>query len=122
MRRSVGSCLGIEGRAAIWACQPGGTVGRLVQEVPTAADRRVLEGPDGVTVSWVVRQDSTSVPGAAALRELRRLASTDATGYAFVVGESTLATEGRRHLHRLGLPKDRITFSGFWKHEAAQAA
>ncbi|WND39588.1 siderophore-interacting protein [Streptomyces sp. BB1-1-1] len=113
---------GLPAAAGILRSLPGGTVGRLIQEVPTAADRRVLDGPAGVTVSWVVRQDSGSVPGAAALRELRRLASTDATGYAFVVGESTLATEGRRHLHRLGLPKDRITFSGFWKHEAAQAA
>ncbi|MFE1044102.1 SIP domain-containing protein [Streptomyces sp. NPDC058832] len=44
-------------------------------------------------------------------------------GYAFVVGESTLATEERKHLHRLGLPKERITFSGFWRHEtSAQAA
>ncbi|MEU9735996.1 siderophore-interacting protein [Streptomyces sp. NPDC048002] len=113
---------GLPAAAGILRSLPRQTVGRLIQEVPTRDDRRVLDGPAGVTVSWVVRQDDTSVPGTAALRELRRLTSPDAKGYAFLVGESALATEGRRHLHRAGLPKDRITFSGFWKHEAAEAA
>ncbi|WP_277959941.1 SIP domain-containing protein [Frigoribacterium faeni] len=31
------------------------------------------------------------------------------------MGESALATSGRRHLHAAGLPKNRITFSGYWK-------
>ncbi|MEU6485861.1 siderophore-interacting protein [Streptomyces sp. NPDC046887] len=101
---------------------PRGTVGRLIQEVPTAEDRRALDAPSGMAVSWVVREDTGSVPGTAALRELLRLRSADGAGYAFVVGESTLATEGRRHLHRVGLPKERITFSGFWRHETARAA
>ena len=61
------------------------------------------------------------VPGRAALAELQRYVPVDDRGYAFVVGESTLATEGRRHLHRAGLPKSRITFSGFWKHDAREA-
>ncbi len=101
---------------------PPGTVGRLIQEVPTAGDRRVLAAPAGMSVTWVVREDHTAVPGTAALAELRRLAHADPAGYAFVVGESTLATEGRRHLHRAGLPKNRITFSGFWRHETSEAA
>jgi NADPH-dependent ferric siderophore reductase len=113
---------GLPAAAGILRSLPADTVGRLIQEVPTAADRRPLDGPAGVTVTWVVRRDDSAVPGVAALGELRRLTSADASGYAFVVGESALATEGRRHLHRLGLPKDRITFSGFWKHEKAQAA
>ncbi|KFG71908.1 hypothetical protein FM21_30545 [Streptomyces mutabilis] len=86
-------------------------MGRLIQEVPTADDKRPLDAPDGVTVSWVVRRDGARVPGAAALDEVLRLTSVSPTGYAFVVGESTLATEGRKHLHRLRLPKGRITFS-----------
>ncbi|ANB04494.1 siderophore-interacting protein [Streptomyces ambofaciens] len=113
---------GLPATASILRSLPAATVGRLIQEVPTPGDRRTLDAPAGVAVSWVVRQDGTAVPGAAALRELRRLTSAAATGYAFVVGESALATEGRRHLHRAGLPKDRITFSGFWKHEKVQAA
>ncbi|CAM5279566.1 Siderophore-interacting protein OS=Streptomyces tendae OX=1932 GN=GUR47_06155 PE=4 SV=1 [Streptomyces tendae] len=113
---------GLPAAASIMRSLPEGTRGRLIQEIPTDGDRRALQAPPGVTVSWVVRHDGASVPGAAALRELHRLTRADATGYAFVVGESTLATEGRRHLHRLGLPKERITFSGFWKHEALAAA
>jgi len=72
-------------------------------------------------VTWIVRDETEhDVPGHAALAELQRHVPSDDRGYAFVVGESRLATEGRRHLHRAGLPKDRITFSGFWKHDARQ--
>ena len=95
---------------------PRDTVGRVVQEVPTTLDRRDFDGPPGVEVSWIVRDGSAVVAGAMALQALQSLTAVDPTAYAFVVGESTLATSGRRHLHRLGLPKDRITFSGFWKH------
>ena len=113
---------GLPAAAGILRSLPRDTVGRLIQEVPTSQDRRALDAPAGVTVTWVVREDTTSVPGTAALGELLRHTAVDADGYAFVVGESTLATEGRRHLRRAGLPKDRIFFSGFWKHEAHRAA
>jgi NADPH-dependent ferric siderophore reductase len=95
---------------------PAGTRGRVIQEVPTAADRRDLTGPAGVGITWIDRDDHDVVPGARALQALQSLDAVDRGGYAFVVGESTLAAEGRRHLHRIGLPKARITFSGFWKH------
>ncbi|MFI5932040.1 siderophore-interacting protein [Actinoplanes sp. NPDC051494] len=96
---------------------PADTVGRVFQEVPTAADRRELTGPSGVTITWADRDDHGAVPGVAALRALESLDALDPGGYGFVVGESTLATRGRRHLHQIGLPKDRITFSGFWKSD-----
>ncbi|MFF3935144.1 siderophore-interacting protein [Streptomyces phaeofaciens] len=113
---------GLPATTGILRSLPAGTVGRLIQEVPTSQDRRALHAPAGMTVTWVVREDRASVPGSAALDELRRLTHADPAGYAFVIGESALATEGRRHLHRAGLPKDRITFSGFWRHEAHEAA
>ncbi|MFD5628225.1 MULTISPECIES: siderophore-interacting protein [unclassified Streptomyces] len=111
---------GLPATAGILRSLPRDTVGHVIQEIPVAGDRRRLDAPDGVRVTWVVRDDAHAVPGAAALEELRRRHEVDASGYAFVVGESTLATEGRRHLHRTGLPKDRITFSGFWKHDRAK--
>ncbi|TCK64370.1 siderophore-interacting protein [Curtobacterium sp. PhB136] len=117
---------GLPGVVGIAASLPRDAVGRIIQEVPTAADVRELDAPAGVTVTWIVRDDARgahdghAVPGAAALEELRRHTPADDRGYAFVVGESRLATEGRRHLHRAGLPKSRITFSGFWKHEARE--
>jgi NADPH-dependent ferric siderophore reductase len=113
---------GLPATTGIVRSLPRETVGRIIQEVPTADDRRALDAPAGVTVTWVVREDPTAVPGSAALGELLRHSPADDAGYAFVVGESTLATEGRRHLRRAGLPKERITFSGFWRHEEHQAA
>jgi len=113
---------GLPGVVGIAAALPRDAVGRIIQEVPTAGDVRELDAPAGVTVTWIVRAETQhSVPGRAALAELQRYVPTDDRGYAFVVGESTLATEGRRHLHRAGLPKSRITFSGFWKHEARES-
>ncbi|MFF4541848.1 SIP domain-containing protein [Streptomyces aureus] len=74
--------------------------------------------PPGVSITWVARDADGSVGRAAALRGLRRPTSVDASGYAFIVREPTRAQEGRRHLNRLGRPKDRITFSGFRRHAA----
>jgi NADPH-dependent ferric siderophore reductase len=109
---------GLPATCGIVRSLPRDTVGRVIQEVPTAADRRELDVPPGVSVTWVVREGTGAAPGAGALAELRGHTRFAADGYAFVVGESTLATEGRRHLHRSGLPKARITFSGFWKRES----
>lgn len=110
---------GLPGVVGIAASLPRDAVGRIIQEVPTIGDVRTLDAPAGVTVTWVVRDETEhDVPGRAALAELQRHVPADDRVYAFVVGESTLATEGRRHLHRAGVPKSRITFSGFWKHEA----
>jgi NADPH-dependent ferric siderophore reductase len=91
---------------------------RVLQEVPADADRRAgLVCPPGTHIDWIPRADPHAVPGTAALAALRDHTDVDPSGYAFVVGEQRLAAEGRRHLHRAGLPKDRITFSGFWKSD-----
>ncbi|MFI2302100.1 siderophore-interacting protein [Actinacidiphila glaucinigra] len=112
---------GMPAATGILRSLPRDTVGRLIQEIPTPDDRRDLDAPAGIAVTWVVRDDPHAVPGSVALAELRGHTPSDATGYAFVVGEQSLATKGRRHLHRAGLPKDRITFSGFWRHGARHA-
>lgn len=107
---------GLPGVCGILRSLPADTVGRVILEVPTGADRRELTAPPGVEITWIDREDHGVVPGVRALKALQALDRVDAGGYGFVVGESKLATGGRRHLHRIGLPKDRITFSGFWKH------
>ena len=82
--------------------------------MPTAEDVPELKAPPGVQVRWLPRGDAASTPGRLALAALQELTpSPDA--YAFVVGESGLATGGRRHLKRAGLPASRITFCWFWK-------
>ncbi|RFA16319.1 hypothetical protein B7R21_02795 [Subtercola boreus] len=105
--------------------------GTAIIEVPSGDDVESLAAPSGVEVTWVVRGGAAehpvaehpvaghSAPGHGALEALRAKIAPHPHDYAFVVGESTLATEGRRALHRAGLPKSRITFSGFWKHSPA---
>jgi NADPH-dependent ferric siderophore reductase len=99
--------------------------------VPTRADVRPLDAPAGVEVTWVVRDELDArevgagddgaggggrvAPGEGALAALLSRSAADPRAYAYVVGESALATGGRRHLHAAGLPKNRITFSGYWK-------
>jgi NADPH-dependent ferric siderophore reductase len=116
---------GLPATAGILRSLPDGVTGLVIQEVPTASDRRALRTPSGMTVRWVIRAEveapDGSIPGRAALAHLHEHTDVDPTGYAFVVGESTLATQGRRHLVRRGMPKGRITFSGFWKHAGTPA-
>ncbi|MBB2976662.1 NADPH-dependent ferric siderophore reductase [Microbacterium endophyticum] len=90
--------------------------GTAIIEVAASGDVEQLAAPAGVEVIWIPRDAAHEVPGVRALAALAARPAPDAGAYAFIVGESSLATEGRRVLHRAGLPKSRITFSGFWKH------
>ena len=94
---------------------PADAVGTAIIEVPAGGDVVAVEAPDGVAVHWGPRDETGERVGARALRALAAVDVPGEASYAFVVGESGLATEGRRTLHRAGLAKDRITFSGFWK-------
>jgi len=112
---------GLPGTEGIVRSLHRASVGSVIQEVPTRADVRDLDAPAGVDVTWVVRDElegadgGTATPGEGALAALTSRSAADPRGYAYVVGESALATGGRRHLHAAGLPKNRITFSGYWK-------
>ncbi|GAB3411309.1 siderophore-interacting protein [Schumannella luteola] len=111
---------GLPGTAGILASLPADATGLLLQEVATRGDVRELPGPVGVERRWIVRDeaaDAHATPGQAALAELLRLESLSATAYAYLVGESDLATSGRRHVRGLGLVKERIFFSGYWRQE-----
>ncbi|KQN42361.1 siderophore-interacting protein [Frigoribacterium sp. Leaf44] len=136
---------GLPGTEGIVRSLHRASVGSVIQEVPTRADVRPLDAPDGVEVTWVVRDELDAralgvlgsgtralggdddaddrgaggaggvAPGEGALAALLSRSAADPRAYAYVVGESALATGGRRHLHAAGLPKNRITFSGYWK-------
>ncbi len=94
---------------------PADAVGTAIIEVPAPDDVLPVEAPEGVRIQWTPRDGAGGVAGVAALRALEAVDVACPASYAFVVGESTLATEGRRTLQRAGLAKERITFSGFWK-------
>jgi NADPH-dependent ferric siderophore reductase len=90
--------------------------GLALIEVPEPADAQTHQAPDGVDVRWIHREAATGTPGARALAELRsfRPASPGDVS-AYVVGERTLATGGRRHLVAAGVPKAQVQFVGYWR-------
>lgn len=68
---------------------------------------------------WLSRSESET-PGANALEAVRFLTTEDVPDvHAFVVGEQALVQGARRHLVSLDVPKDRISFVGYWKLGAA---
>lgn len=105
---------GLPGVAGALRDLPSWVAGWAVIEVPDAGDIRPLSAPPGVDVNWVVRTASAA-PGSAALEAVADRAIDARDAYAYVVGESDLATAGRRSFVRRGLAKDRITFSGYWR-------
>ncbi|MCA0292996.1 MAG: siderophore-interacting protein [Actinobacteria bacterium] len=110
---------GLPAAAGILRDLPRGTAGLAVIEVPTEEDRQPLDAPERVVVHWVVRQTPASRPGAAALARLRSLPPPTAPSYAWVAGESDLATGARRHWVSQGIDKGDISFCGYWKAGAA---
>lgn len=87
-------------------------------EVPLAEDVRDLSVPDGVHLHWLPREDEHAVPGRLALETLihTELPPTNPS-YSFLAGESGLATGARRFLvNERSVPKQDITFQGYWKH------
>ncbi|WP_151526296.1 siderophore-interacting protein [Serinicoccus kebangsaanensis] len=103
--------------AGILRDAPRDVTGTAVIEVPDAEDRQVLDEPVGVEVRWVVRE-SGACPGAAALEAMTSVPVPDGEVYAWVAGESDLATGLRRHWVRQGVAKKQISFCGYWKADA----
>lgn len=95
---------------------PPETTGVAIIEVPDAADQQKLDAPAGVQVRWLPRADPHGRPGALALEEVRGYTPDRADGlHAYLAGEQHLVAESRRHLVASGVPKTRISFTGYWK-------
>lgn len=92
-------------------------------EVPSAADIREIDTPEGVTLHWLPRDGGLfagETPGRLALDAVRAAELPSGRAYAFVAGESGLATGLRRHLVAdRGFAKEDVTFVGYWKHGKA---
>jgi NADPH-dependent ferric siderophore reductase len=105
---------GLPAIAGILRDLPRDAVGHAVIELSDAADAQETDAPVGVTVHWVVR-DPRARPGALALATAQSLALVG-TPYVFAVGESALATGLRRWaVGERGIPKQNVTFCGYWK-------
>ncbi|KQP73881.1 phage tail protein [Microbacterium sp. Leaf288] len=113
---------GLPAIAGICAALPSHATGLAIVEVPSAEDALDFPHPAGIIVRWIVR-DHDVKPGTLALQALRDASIPDAAIHAYIVGEQALATEGRRHLvGERGVPKDLVSFCGYWRVGAASPA
>jgi len=103
--------------AAILADLPPSVAGDAVIEVPARADIPALEVPTSLAVTWVVREEAApgSVPGTTALQVASALSAAPSDAYRWVGGEQALASGMRRHWVHTGVPKDAISFCGYWR-------
>ncbi len=96
--------------------------GLAIIEIPHIDDQQQVEAPEGFEIRWIARDEAHGLPGAAALEAVQSFTPENPeTLAAYVVGERMLATEGRRALVRAGVPKNRISFVGYWRQGKAQA-
>ncbi|MGP4009128.1 siderophore-interacting protein [Streptomyces sp. 4N124] len=90
-------------------------------EVPAPEDiRSEITAPPGTAIHWLPRSDPSAKPGALALEAVKQAQLPDGLFYAWVAGESSLATGVRRHL--VGdrhIPKSDISFRGYFSHGRA---
>lgn len=85
-------------------------------EVATAADARPVAAPAGVHIHWLSRDDESLRPGTRALQAVCDAELPEGPLYAWVAGESRLATGIRRHLvNDRGVPKRDVSFYGYWR-------
>ncbi|MCS5724007.1 siderophore-interacting protein [Herbiconiux sp. CPCC 203407] len=123
---------GLPAAAGILASLPRDARGHAFVELPNAADAQHLDAPAGVEVHWLPRAADAGagagagashdhVPGRLALEAASALTLPEGRGYAYLAGESALATGLRRHLVAQGMAKSDISFVGYWRvgHAAA---
>ena len=105
---------GLPAVAGILASLPDGVSGRALVELPSDADRQDIGHAD-VELTWLPRTDEHAIPGRLALAAAAEMPLPDDGSYGWVVGEQGLASGVRRLWVDAGLPKDRLTFCGYWK-------
>ncbi|WP_326553421.1 siderophore-interacting protein [Micromonospora sp. NBC_01813] len=94
---------------------PREATGLALIEIPDPADAQPVDAPAGVQLRWLAREPGDQ-PGSVALAAVRAWTTdTPATVSAYFAGEQNLPTTARRHLVEAGVPKRRITFTGYWK-------
>lgn len=109
---------GVPAVAGVLASLPADATGTAVLEVPSIDDSVDLPHPDGVDVAWLSREDEDP-PGLAALEAARAAPIDRARVHAFLAGEQSLAQDLRRHLLASGVPRVRISSSGYWRLDPA---
>lgn len=113
---------GLPAIAGVAASLPADATGLAIIEVPSAEDALDFVRPAGLSVQWIVREHGAK-PGTLALKALTEATLPDAAFHAYIVGEQALPTDARRHLvGERGVPKDLVSFCGYWRVGAASPA
>jgi len=109
--------------AGICRALPATSRGVAIIEIPTRDDRQLFDAPDGMEITWIVRDESDAPlgrPGELALDALTTAVLPDGVVHAHSIGESGLATGARRHLvQERGVPKRNVDFVGYWRQGRA---
>jgi len=98
--------------ARILAELPADATGHAVIEVADTDEWQDLAAPAGVTVSWLYRDGSGSTL-ADTVRGCH--VPADAGPYVWIAGEADRIRPLRRWVRDLGLPRERVLVSGYWK-------
>ncbi|NKS54207.1 SIP domain-containing protein [Rhodococcus hoagii] len=103
---------------AILEQAPSALSAEVFLEVPIDADVRAnITCTENTRIHWLPRNDPALKPGTLALDAVKNASLPTALDYAWVAGESALATGVRRHLvNDRRIPKSAITFTGYWRH------
>ncbi|MFI5497181.1 siderophore-interacting protein [Actinoplanes sp. NPDC051859] len=112
---------GLPAVAGICGSLPDDAQGIAIVEVPSEADKQEFRVPAGIDLRWIVRGPDEHVPGRAALAALKAADLPVTPVYAFLAGESSLATGGRRFLvEERQIPKQNLDFIGYWRYGHSQ--
>lgn len=101
--------------AGILTSLPRDTTGLALVEIPDSSDAQAIAAPPGVELRYVVRQDAHATPGRAVVEAASAEPAPGPDCFTWASGESSLATDMRRHWVSAGVPKQHIAFSGYWK-------
>ena len=114
----VGDETALPAISSICASLPSSASGSVIVEVPSEEDVLEFPHPEGISVEWIVRPESTQV-GVLALDALARVELPDAPFHAYGAGEQSLAAGVRKQLvSERGVDKNQVSFCGYWKAEA----
>jgi NADPH-dependent ferric siderophore reductase len=111
----VGDETALPAVAGILGALPADVVGTAIVEIPEEEDRQELVRPAGIDLRWVVRDNPGATPGVAALRVATAVPVPVRPALAWAAGEHALPVTLRRHWLAAGVPKDVISFTGYWK-------
>lgn len=108
---------GLPAAIGILASLPRDVAGAALLEVPELADRQPLDGPLGMDVRWLARDDAAARPGQLALAEFVRQPNLADGCQVFAVGEIALTAGVNEHMKSLGpTSRGRVFTQAYWRH------